>query len=138
MAVPGSNTPPLDARKRALMVTTRGLIRGDRPTALVAVSIVGGVTTYTLLSGAVFRQHMVSDQTTALTQGSSQVDALCELPLVDPVSLVANDPTKIAYLALTGTATAGGVAAAEKYELLSYKRGGMVVNRYVCQLRRLR
>ena len=128
----------LTARMKAQMVSTRARMRADRAMPLVAVAVSGGVLVYTVLNNAVFRQHMESDQTVALTEGTSQVDGLVELPLTDPVTGAVITPTAIAYLAVTGTATAGAVAVASKYEILSYKKGGMAPNRWVCQLRRLR
>jgi hypothetical protein len=143
--VPGQEARPLDARKKALMVSTRGQMRADRAQQLVAVVTVqpaGGqgtaTTAYVVLSGCVFREHMHSDQTLAVTEGTVQIDALVELPLTDPLTGATSTPDAYLYLANTGQATAAGVLAAEKYEIVSWKRGGMITNRYVCQLRRLR
>jgi hypothetical protein len=143
--VPGQEERPLDARKQALMVSTRGQMRADRAVqlvALVTVTPAGGQgaaqTTYIVLSGCVFREHMASDQTVAVTQGTVQIDAVLELPLTDPLTGTTYTPDAYLYLANTSVATAVGVLAAAKYEIVSWKRGGMVTNRYVCQLRRLR
>jgi hypothetical protein len=139
MAVPGQNPPPLDARKQAWMVSTRAAMRADRAVVLVGVVINAQTgTTYVVLSGCVFREHMAADQTMALTQGTNQIDALVELPLTDPVTGQANTPSAFAYLARTTTATAAGVQPAKKYEIVSWKAGGIITNRYVCQLRRMR
>jgi hypothetical protein len=139
MAVPGTNPPVLDARKKALMVTTRAAMQADRGQQLVGVIVSAAQgTQYVVLSSCVFREHMHADQTIALTQGTAQIDALVEMPLVDPVTGAANSPGTLAYIARTATPTADAVAAAEKYEIQSWKTGGIVTNRYVLQLRRMR
>ena len=136
---PGWTPPPFDPRRIARMIQNRLIMRADRSTSLVAVVYVpGGGVEYLLVSNAVFRWHNQSDQTTLLTAGSAQIDALAELPLVDPVSHVAYDGLKFAYLALTSTATAAAVAVAERYEVLAYKRAGLTVNRLKVYCRRLR
>lgn len=128
----------LDARARARLLANRRLMRADRATPLVVVTRSTTGDTYTLVSSAVLRQRLQTDQTIALTEGTAQVDAVVELPLSDPATGAVFDPTRITYLALTTTPTAQAVALAVKYDVLASRVAGMVPNRLICLCRRLR
>jgi hypothetical protein len=52
-----------------------------------------------------------------------------------PITL---DPRQVSYIADTPTATAAAVAAAHVYEIVSYRKAGIVANRWSIHLRRMR
>lgn len=136
---------PLDARKVAHVAANRDKIRLGRSETVVLVSVSGGVTSYLAVSGCVWFEAGavpagISTRAGEITR--TAYDSLLELPggTVFPAGL--------RLIARTATATAVGVAAAERFTVLDTRRVGLGTsgsgggsnagNRWIVRLRRLR
>ena len=136
---------PLDARKVAHIAANRARITAGRAETVVFVSVSGGAIAYTAVSGVVLHETGavpagVANRVGEITRTGH--DALAEFP--------SNTvwPTGLKLIARTATATAAGVALADRFTVLDKRRAGFGVtasgggsgtgNRWLARLRRLR
>lgn len=93
-----------------------------RTKTVVFVAIASGNYTYTAVSGVIFRPQEVIDPTIPDLSGATngkRTDMLMIAPL-------GTNFTGVVYIADTSTATAGGVAAAKKYEPIEINPAGII------------
>lgn len=126
---------PLDTRKVAHAAANREKIRAGRTESIVLVAVNAGATTYTLVAGCVW--HEVGAVPAGVASRASEItrtayDALAELPGGTVL------PNGLRLVARTGTASAAGVAAADRFTVLDRRRMGLGGNRWVMRLRRIR
>ena len=123
----------LDARKLARILANRDRVRQGRTTTVTLVYNKPEGTIYQAANVVWQYQHYadpIAQQLSAEGMPSAiHVRAEC------PITL---DPAQISYIADTPTATAAGVAAAHRYEIISYRKAGIVANRWSVRLRRMR
>jgi hypothetical protein len=123
----------LDARKLARILANRDRVRQGRTTTVTLAYNKPEGTIYQAANVVWQYQHYadpIAQQPSAEgTPSAIHVRAEC------PITL---DPRQISYIADTPTATAAGVAAAHRYEIVSYRKAGIVANRWICHCRRLR
>ena len=123
----------LDARKRARILANRDRVRQGRTTTVTLVYNKPEGTIYQAANVVWQYQHyadpIAQEPSAEGTPSATHVRA--ELPIT-------LDPTQISYIADTPTATAASVAAAQRYEIVSYRKAGIVANRWSIHLRRMR
>jgi hypothetical protein len=123
----------LDARKLARILANRDRVRQGRTTTITLVYNKPEGTIYQAANVVWQYQHYagpIAQQPSADGRPSAiHVRVEC------PITL---DPTQISYIADTPTATAAAVVAAHIYEIVSYRKAGIVANRWTLHLRRLR
>ena len=123
----------LDARKRARILANRDRVRQGRTTTVTLVYNKPEGTIYQA-ANVVWQYQHYSDPIAQRPSAEGMPSAI-HVRAECPITL---DPTQISYLADTPTATAAGVAAAARYEIVSYRKAGIVANRWTLLLRRLR
>ena len=123
----------LDARKLARILANRDRVRQGRTTTITLV--------YNKPEGTIYQAANV------VWQYQHYADPIAQRPFAEgmpnaihvraecPITL---DPGQISYIADTPTATAAAVAAAHVYEIVSYRKAGIVANRWSVHLRRMR
>ena len=136
---------PLDARKVAHVAANRERMRLGRGETVVLVSVAGGVIGYAAVGGVVF--YEAGSVPAGVTTRAGEVtrmafDALAEFPSGTVW------PGGLRLVARTGTPTAAGVAAAERFTVLDRRRVGLGVtgsgggvnagDRWVVRMRKLR
>ena len=123
----------LDTRKLARILANRDRVRQGRTTTVTLVHNKPEGTIYQAADIVWQYQHYADPiAQEPSTEGTpSAIHVRVELPIT-------LDPTQISYIADTPTATAAGVAAAHRYEIVSYRKAGIVANRWTVHLRRLR
>jgi hypothetical protein len=136
---------PLDARKTAHIAENRARIRRGRDETVVFVSVSGGVVGYQTVPGCVWVETGnvpagVSNRIGEVTR--APYDALVEVPSETVF------PTGLRLVARTSTATAAGVAGADRYVVLDKRRAGLGTtgsggganagNRWILRLRKSR
>jgi hypothetical protein len=123
----------LDARKLARIRANRDRVCQGRTTTVTLVYNKPEGTIYQAANVVWQYQHyadpIAQEPSAEGTPSAIHVRAEC------PITL---DPTQISYIADTPTATAAGVAAAHRYEIVSYRKAGIVANRWTLHLRRMR
>lgn len=137
---------PLDSRKAAHILANRAKIQAGRSETVVTVSLSAGVISYAAVVGAVWYDVNAVPSGVSTRQGDisrTSYDAWVELP-----STWAAPAGRLIEIARTATATLGGVTAAEKFQVLDYRRAGVSVtgsggganagDRWVLRLRRIR
>lgn len=119
----------LDPRKAARLLANRDRVRAGRTQTVTLV--------YNRPEGAAYVAADVIWQYEHYPEPDMQVpqDAPIHVRAELPITI---DATTISYIADTPTATAAGVAAARTYEIISYRRAGIVNNRWMLHLKRLR
>ena len=122
----------LDARKLARILANRDRVRQGRTTTVTLVYNKPEGTIYQAANVVWQYQHYAdpSAQQPSAEGTSSAIHVRAELPIT-------LDPTQISYIADTPTATAAGVVAAHLYEIVSFRKAGIVANRWTLHLRRL-
>jgi hypothetical protein len=123
----------LDARKLARILANRERVRQGRTATVILVYNKPEGTIYQAANVAWQYQHYADPVAQQLSaEGTpNAIHVRAELPIT-------LDPTQISYIADTPTTTAAGVAAAHSYEIVSYRKAGIVANRWIVHLRRLR
>ena len=123
----------LDARKLARILANRDRVRQGRTTTVTLVYNKPEGTIYQAANVVWQYQHYAdpSAQQPSAEGTSSAIHVRAECPIT-------LDPTQISYIADTPTATAAGVVAAHLYEIISYRKAGIVANRWSVHLRRMR
>src|SRR5688572_22813673 len=106
---------PLDSRKVAHIAANRKRIRLGRTETVVFVSVTGGAVAYADVTGVVWMESGavppgISNRAGEITR--TAFDALAEFPSNTTW------PTGLRLIARTATATAEGVAAAERFTVL--------------------
>jgi hypothetical protein len=123
----------LDARKLARILANRDRVRQGRTTTVTLVYNKPEGTIYQAANVVWRYQHdadpIAQEPSAAGTPSAIHVRAECSITL---------DPTQISYIADTPTATAAGIMAAHSYEIISYRKAGIVANRWSVHLRRMR
>jgi hypothetical protein len=123
----------LDARKLARILANRDRVRQGRTTTVTLVYNKPEGTIYQAANVVWQYQHyadpIAQEPSAAGTPSAIHVRLEC------PITL---DPTQISYIADTPTATAAGVMTAPSYEIVSYRKAGIVANRWSVHLRRMR
>jgi hypothetical protein len=123
----------LDARKLARILANRDRVRQGRTTTVTLVYNKPEGTIYQAANVVWQYQHYADPiaQEPSAEGTPSAIHVRAELPIT-------LDPTQISSIADTPTATAVGVVAAHSYEIVSYRKAGIVANRWTLRLRRLR
>ena len=123
----------LDARKLARILANRDRVRQGRTTTVTLVYNKPEGTIYQAANVVWQYQHYADPiaQEPSAEGTPSAIHVRAELPIT-------LDPTQISYIADTPTATAASVAAAQRYEIVSYRKAGIVANRWSIHLRRMR
>jgi hypothetical protein len=123
----------LDARKRARILANRDRVRQGRTTTVTLVYNKPEGTIYQAANVVWQYQHYADPiaQEPSAEATPSAIHVRAEFPIT-------LDPTQISYIADTPTATAAGVVAAHRYEIVSYRQAGIVANRWSVHLRRIR
>jgi hypothetical protein len=119
----------LDARKLARILTNRDRVRQGRTTTVTLVYNKPEGTIYQAADVVWQYQHYAEPIAQPPADGAVHVRA--ELPIT-------LDVAGLSYVADTPTASAAGVAAAHTYEIISYRKAGIVANRWSVHLRRIR
>ena len=122
----------LDARKIARIARLRAIVRQGRTIQAAAVyrTAYGGLRAESV--ALVLKERGEPDPTVIDEEGIQTIQFVAELD-------IAIDPRPIAYIALTGGATDdASLAAAERLEVLRYARVGLVQDRWLLTLRRMR
>ena len=119
----------LDARKLARILANRERVRQGRTTTVTLV--------YNKPEGTIYQAANVvwQYQHYADPIGQQPADGAIHVRAEFPITC---DVTQISYVADTPTATAAGVAAAPSYEIVSYRKAGIVANRWTTHLKRIR
>ena len=123
----------LDARKLARILANRERVRQGRTTTVTLVYNKPEGTIYQAADVVWQYQHYadpIAQQPSA--EGTpSAIHVRAEFPITC-------DVTQVSYVAETPAASAAGVAVAHTYEIVSYRKAGIVPNRWACHLKRLR
>ena len=122
----------LDARKVARIARLRAIVRQGRTVQAAAVyrTAYGGLRAEAV--GLVLKERGEPDPAVIDEEGIQTIQFVAELD-------IAIDPRPIAYIALTGGAVDdASLAAAERLEVLRYARVGIVQDRWLLTLRRMR
>jgi hypothetical protein len=122
----------LDARKAARVVANRARIRAGRTIVVAAVyrTAYGGRTAQAV--AVVLKQQATSAPEVVDQEGRVVAEYLAEWP-------IEIDPRSVAFVALTGgSLDDGAIAAAIQLEVVTYRRSGLVPDRWHLTLRRLR
>ena len=123
----------LDARKLGRILANRERIRQGRTTTVTLVYNKPEGTLYQAADVVWQYQHYADPiaQQPSAEGPPGAIHVRAEFPITC-------DVTRISYVADTPTATAAGVAAAHTYEIVSYRKAGIVSNRWSVHLRRMR
>lgn len=119
----------IDPRKAARLAD-RSRMRQGRTQTVTLVYVRPNATDYQ--PAELVWQHQVETRPQdTIEEPVTTVDVIAEFPLQI-------DPRQVTYAAETSNATAAGVAAAPKYEIVSRRQAGIVPNRWIVHLRRMR
>ncbi len=129
----------LDGRKLARMVSNRARVRQGRTRTVTLVYRRPDETTYVtadvVWKPQAYAEPVVSPALAAAGHSTGQaaqpVAVRAEFPLE-------TDPRPVLLVADTATATPEAVAAAARYEVISYRTSGVAANRWTVELKRLR
>ena len=122
----------LDTRKLGRILANRERLRQGRTTTVTLV--------YNKPEGTIYQAADVVWQYQHYADPMAQPPAAAGMPSAIHVRgefPITCDVTQISYVADTPTATAAGAAAAHTYEIVSYRKAGIVPNRWTCHLRRM-
>ncbi len=120
----------LDGRKLARLAANRARVRQGRDRVVTLVYRRPEATVY-LAVRAVWRELPRVPVGLEGQAGDNRAAVRVELPLE-------NDPRLVLVVADTAEASAGGVAAAQCFEVLTSRRAGIVPNRWIVDLKPLR
>ncbi len=113
---------PLDSRKVAHILANRAKVTAGRSETVTLVAASGGTVAYQAVSGVVW--HDVGLVPAGITNRQGEItrepwDAICSFPST------ATFPGDLRLVARTANATAAGVAAAKRYQVLDRYRAGV-------------